>query len=217
MTSAPQPGWYADPAGVADLRWWDGGRWTDGVVRDGVQTASPLPRGRTHTSLFTEPVLVVQPGEADVVRTEDGRQVAVVEPVAGGGWARVPGLSRWGRRRLEVRDDEGAVQLLLTRARGEVVVERPGTGEAGRLVRDRAAAPPRYALASGGREVGWLGPAGAGEEAVVLDAAGAEVAHRVGPRARIAWPLPDPLGPLVVAAVLLAPSLLGDDRGSDQG
>ena len=108
MTSAPQPGWYVDPAGVADLRWWDGGRWTDGVVRDGVQTASPLPpvRAQGDGSLFTEPVLVVQPGEADVVRTGDGRQVAVVEPVAGGAWARVPGLSRWGRDRPGRRSPE---------------------------------------------------------------------------------------------------------------
>lgn len=214
MTSGPQPGWYADPAGAAHLRWWDGGRWTDRIVRDGVQTASPLPRGRVQgtASLFAEPVLLVQPGEADVVRTEDGRQVAVVQPVAGGGWARVPGLSRWGRHRLEVRDAEGAVQLLLTRARGEVVVERPGTGEAGRLVRDHAAAHLRYALASGGREVGSLGSAGAADEAAVLDAAGAEVACRTGSRVRITWPLPDPLGPLVVAAVLLAPVLLAPSQ-----
>ena len=49
-------------------------------------------------------------------------------------------------------------------------------------------------------------------EAAVLDAAGTEVARRSGPRVRVAWPLPDPLGPLVVAAVLLAPSLLAAPR-----
>ena len=27
----PQPGWYADPYGGSDLRWWDGIRWTDQV------------------------------------------------------------------------------------------------------------------------------------------------------------------------------------------
>ncbi len=24
-----RPGWYPDPAGEADHRWWDGGKWTD--------------------------------------------------------------------------------------------------------------------------------------------------------------------------------------------
>ena len=42
----PQPGWYADPVGTSDLRWWDGGRWTDAVVKDAVQSTSPLPDGR---------------------------------------------------------------------------------------------------------------------------------------------------------------------------
>ena len=26
-----RPGWYPDPAGEADHRWWDGGKWTDHV------------------------------------------------------------------------------------------------------------------------------------------------------------------------------------------
>lgn len=26
--SAPRPGWYADPGGTADLRWWDGSTWS---------------------------------------------------------------------------------------------------------------------------------------------------------------------------------------------
>lgn len=85
MTSAPQPGWYTDPATMFDLRWWDGGQWTDAVVKDGVSTTSPLPDGRGPVqvstaaqvtdqvrrraglvpgpagagTLFTEPVLVV--------------------------------------------------------------------------------------------------------------------------------------------------------------
>ncbi len=86
MTSAnPQPGWYADPAAIFDLRWWDGARWTESVLKNGVQSTSPLPDGRgpvrvssvdyvkdqvqrragvTQTyggagTLFTEPVLVV--------------------------------------------------------------------------------------------------------------------------------------------------------------
>lgn len=48
MTS-PQPGWYADPAAAAELRWWDGVRWTDDVVCKGVQAISalpPAPRGQ---------------------------------------------------------------------------------------------------------------------------------------------------------------------------
>jgi len=32
VTAAPLPGWYPDPAGVADLyRWWDGVGWTDAI------------------------------------------------------------------------------------------------------------------------------------------------------------------------------------------
>ena len=26
-----RPGWYPDPAGEADHRWWDGGKWTDHI------------------------------------------------------------------------------------------------------------------------------------------------------------------------------------------
>src|SRR4051794_3210800 len=29
MGVATQPGWFPDPAGGPDLRWWDGYRWTD--------------------------------------------------------------------------------------------------------------------------------------------------------------------------------------------
>jgi uncharacterized RDD family membrane protein YckC len=32
-TTAPPPGWYADPAGSGGTRWWDGTAWTDQVGR----------------------------------------------------------------------------------------------------------------------------------------------------------------------------------------
>jgi uncharacterized protein YxjI len=39
-TSAPPPGWYADPSGQHALRWWDGSGWTD-HIQDGQQASSP--------------------------------------------------------------------------------------------------------------------------------------------------------------------------------
>ena len=36
----PAPGYYADPAGRADHRYWDGGRWTGHVMRSGVAGAT---------------------------------------------------------------------------------------------------------------------------------------------------------------------------------
>lgn len=72
-TAAPQPGWYADPAARFDLRWWDGSRWTDSVVKGGVQSTSPLPDGRA-------PVQVSQPWQ---VKEQVQRQAGLA-PVPGG-------------------------------------------------------------------------------------------------------------------------------------
>ena len=41
-TSAAAPaGWYADPWGRFELRYWDGGRWTEHVSRGGTQHTDP--------------------------------------------------------------------------------------------------------------------------------------------------------------------------------
>ncbi len=40
--TAPGPGWFPDPAGRFDHRWWDGTDWTDTVARDGTTTTDPL-------------------------------------------------------------------------------------------------------------------------------------------------------------------------------
>lgn len=38
-------GWYADPAGRYDLRYWDGAQWTEHVARNGHQETDPPVRG----------------------------------------------------------------------------------------------------------------------------------------------------------------------------
>jgi membrane protease YdiL (CAAX protease family) len=40
---SPRAAWYPDPSGVGQLRYWDGARWTPGVVIDGVVVERPMP------------------------------------------------------------------------------------------------------------------------------------------------------------------------------
>jgi uncharacterized protein YxjI len=76
MTSpTPQPGWYSDPAGAFELRWWDGARWTDNVSTNGVQSASPLPDGKGP----------VQVSGVDYVKRQVQEQAGVSPRYAGGG------------------------------------------------------------------------------------------------------------------------------------
>jgi uncharacterized protein YxjI len=85
MTDATPASWYPDPYGRHELRYWDGGQWTEHVSSHGRQSVDP-PQGGTHVptvqratekvvkdvakagvapgitgggSIFTEPVLVV--------------------------------------------------------------------------------------------------------------------------------------------------------------
>jgi hypothetical protein len=39
---APEPGWFPDPAGRFDHRWWDGTRWTETVSRAGSTMTDPI-------------------------------------------------------------------------------------------------------------------------------------------------------------------------------
>nr|WP_114854513.1 DUF4041 domain-containing protein [Brachybacterium sp. YJGR34] len=40
--SSVPPGWYPDPSGRHEQRWWDGGRWRDAVIDQGVRSDDPL-------------------------------------------------------------------------------------------------------------------------------------------------------------------------------
>ena len=216
MTSSPQPGWYADPAGIGDLRWWDGARWTDATVTDGVPSARPLPvpgrpvpaaepgvvRVRAAGSLLAAPVLVLAPsGNVRVVRAPDGRSLGSVV-----GQLRPRLLDRLRTVRLQVRDTAGTPQLLLARSASlrpaPLVVERPGVGEVGALVPEDG----RWTLVSAGRPVGGLRVDDSGD-VVVVDATGGEVVRAsaaTGERVvRVHRGLPDPLLPMAVAGALV--------------
>ena len=51
----PQPGWYADPAGKAKLRWWDGSAWTDQTHDLSEQASGAASQGSSplHPSMAT--------------------------------------------------------------------------------------------------------------------------------------------------------------------
>ncbi|MGZ4437660.1 MAG: DUF2510 domain-containing protein [Nocardioidaceae bacterium] len=51
----PHPGWYADPLGDHDVRWWDGSAWTDTVRTgpfQGTASLTPVPVPREETVLW---------------------------------------------------------------------------------------------------------------------------------------------------------------------
>ena len=60
-TTADGPGWYDDPAGQFDHRYWDGSEWTEHVSRAGVASTAPVtppdwypdPTGRFHWRYWT--------------------------------------------------------------------------------------------------------------------------------------------------------------------
>lgn len=54
VNGANPPGWYADPTGSFELRYWDGSAWTEHVTANGVQSVSPLP-GVAPASLPSRP------------------------------------------------------------------------------------------------------------------------------------------------------------------
>jgi uncharacterized protein YxjI len=71
----PPAGWYPDPSGHAEQRYWDGTAWTDHVVANGVQSTAPLePR----------PAPQVQVSRPEQVQRQVQKQAGIA-PFEGGG------------------------------------------------------------------------------------------------------------------------------------
>jgi hypothetical protein len=100
------PGWFPDPSGAPQLRYFDGQRWTDHVSFGGQVATAPLaPPATGGGTLVTEPVLLTTPlgGGRFGITTPAGADLAFAGDTDG------------QRRRLEVSDPTGRPVLRLRR------------------------------------------------------------------------------------------------------
>jgi len=206
------PGWYPDPARAHELRYFDGGTWSDHVSDHGVAGVDPLPPGGPPAAgstafdsidrglsfgdvssakvqaqvaqntgaapvaagtgnIFDEPVLVVNQraklielnNEYSVMDAE-GRKIGAVHQVGQSGARKalrlMSNLDQFMKVHLEVTDAAGQPLMRLTRPgkviKSTVIVERPGTGEIGRLVQENAIGKIRFAMVVGEQKVGSI-------------------------------------------------------------
>lgn len=152
---APAAGWYTDPAGVAEMRYWDGRQWTEHVATEGRQSTSPLPR------IEPKPVDHTAPAENDTAADDDAAFAPAIDlsrvdaftvlrvPHArddeergldvygGGNWLGrfVPTLDGSPGYRLEVDGGETALSVRKPSLKNEVKVERDGGESIGAIVR----------------------------------------------------------------------------------
>jgi hypothetical protein len=86
-------GWYRDPTGQADGRYWDGARWSDQADRRGVTVSSPIDPAHAGTPPVAgseyvaqraaeTPTVAVQPAKSSVVGSVFGAIAVVVAIVA---------------------------------------------------------------------------------------------------------------------------------------
>jgi hypothetical protein len=191
-------GWFPDPSGRPQLRWFDGWRWTEWVSNGGQVAAMPLaPPATGGGTLVTEPVLLTTLGaDGFEVTTQAGLLLARAADPDGSG------------RRVEVAEPGGRVVLRLRRSglrsTASVVVRLADT-ELGRfeVAGDAVRVLTRGALAATAPiPAPELGPVG------IVDAAALPIG-RIQRRGatwttEIARPLGDPLHPLVgVLAIAL--------------
>jgi hypothetical protein len=64
----PAPGWFPDPSGRWQVRWWDGSTWTDRVATAGRQASDPLPDPQQAADLVNR-VVATALGYADLAET----------------------------------------------------------------------------------------------------------------------------------------------------
>jgi len=76
-----QAGWYPDPSGTYQHRWYDGQKWTDQVATDGKQSVSPLHPGAGPVQASSPQQLAKQAQRAGLTPGEAGGGTVFTEPV----------------------------------------------------------------------------------------------------------------------------------------
>jgi hypothetical protein len=56
LVGAVAPGWYPDPSGRWQVRWWDGAAWSDHVAAGGRRASDPAPGGEATADLVNRVV-----------------------------------------------------------------------------------------------------------------------------------------------------------------
>lgn len=73
----PQPGWYPDPTGRNQLRYWDGGQWTTSIANNGVVGDETQPN-QSHPMAGNMPAQQQAPAQAGY--TYQAQQQAPTQP-----------------------------------------------------------------------------------------------------------------------------------------
>jgi len=81
--NTPPPGWYQDPTGFGEGRYWDGTSWTQSVSRAGQTVDVPMEPGRAHLppipgSELTAPPVATAPTTVTVERPKRSAFGAIV-------------------------------------------------------------------------------------------------------------------------------------------
>lgn len=85
VLALPVPGWYADPAGIAVYRWWDGETWTEGThdgTAEPVQAFEPAPTFEPVPTFDAAPVYEPAPIYQPAPDVEPVQSAAAPAPVA---------------------------------------------------------------------------------------------------------------------------------------
>jgi uncharacterized protein YxjI len=178
----PAPGWYADPFGRAEARYYNGSTWTEHVSSHGRAGIDP-PGGGSHVptvqraafqgsgSVFTEPILVVnqkakliEVNNQYAIYDQNARQIAAVREVGQSGLKKAVRLltsyDQYLTHKLQIVDMQGTPLLTLTRPakvfKSRIIVQDPAGNEVGAIVQQNVFGKIRFAMESGGQTLGSI-------------------------------------------------------------